>query len=121
MLRQIVETKQETIVPIITTAIETKKALLTSPVIKSAVEAKIGVVKTLAKSGPEIGKTVAGLVGAAVKATPGLIKAGLCNIVCPISGNEQCKKDHCASKEDEDNQVEVQPRSSKAAFEMPEE
>ena len=48
------------------------------------------------------------------------LKDGLCNIVCPISGDEQCKKDHCDQDKEEDNDVQVQPRASKQAFDVPE-
>ena len=52
------ETKKATILPLVETAIETKKALIESDAIKGIIKAKSGVVATLTETGPEIGKTI---------------------------------------------------------------
>ena len=111
MLKTIVETKKATILPLVETAIETKKALIESDAIKGIIKAKSGVVATLTETGPEIGKTIGSVIGTVADVAPAIIKAGVCGLACPLLG-EQCVKDHCggdATKTD----VTVQPRSSK--------
>lgn len=95
LLRTIVETKKATIGPLLETAIEAKKSLLDSPIVKTVVETKTDLVKNLASAAPQITAVVTGVVGSALKAAPALIKAGICNLICPISGQEKCRKDHC--------------------------
>lgn len=108
LLRTIVETKQETVGPLVSSAIAAKSALVSSPIVKSAVQAKVGVVRSLAEATPEITKGLASVVNTVAEAAPSLLKAGLCNIVCPITGEDQCKKDHCQDEKEE--QEVVQPR-----------
>lgn len=70
----------------------------------------MGVVRSLAEATPQLTRSISGVINTVAEAAPALLKAGLCNVVCPISGQEQCKKDHCQETETVDG---VQPRASK--------
>ena len=99
--RTIVETKKEAVVPLLDIALNTKKSLLESPVVKSVVEAKSSVVSTLPKA-----------IMPFVESVPKLFRMSLCNLACPLIGTEQCKKDHCDEEEQqgEEEEVTVLPR-----------
>merc|ERR1712001_460108 len=77
--------------PVIDTVIETKSALLNSPVTKAVVDTKLNALKAGIK-----------LVEPIIEAVPELLKGALCNLLCPILGTEQCKIDHCEDYEAED-------------------
>ena len=87
--------------PLLDVAIETKKNLFQSPIIKSVVDVKSSVIQTLPKA-----------VEPLFNALPMLLKSTLCNIGCPLIGTEKCKKDHCEGyKEIEDISEEVENSS----------
>ena len=114
LLRTIVEAKQETVAPLVTGAIAAKTSLVQSPIVKSAVEAKMAVVKSLADATPALTRSLGGVVNAVASAAPALLKSGLCNVVCPLTGQEECKKEHC--EEAEAGEVEtasISPRQAK--------
>lgn len=87
--------------PLVSGAIAAKTALVSSPIVRSAVQAKVGVARNLAEATPEITKGLASVVNTVAESAPALLKAGLCNIVCPITGEDQCKKDHCQEEQEE--------------------
>merc|ERR1711953_1267053 len=79
---------------LLNTIVETKKALIESDAIKGIIKAKSGVVATLTETGPEIGKTIGGVIGTVADVAPAIIKAGVCGLACLLLG-EQCVNDHC--------------------------
>jgi len=97
LLKTVAETKQDIIAPILDVAIETKKSLLSSPIVKTVIETKVGLVQNL----PNI---ITPLTGTLTE----ILKMSICNMLCPLIGTEQCKIDHCPPSEVED--VTVSPR-----------
>ena len=69
--------------------INTKTALLQSPVVSSILDVKTSALQTLPKA-----------LDPVLKALPMLLRSTLCNIGCPLLGTEQCKKDHCDGYEE---------------------
>ena len=97
LLKKVAETKQDVIAPILDVAIETKKSLLSLPIVKTVVETKTGLVQNLPK-------VISPLTGTLTD----ILKMSICNMLCPLIGTEQCKIDHCPPSEVED--VTVSPR-----------
>ena len=111
MLKTIVETKKETVLPLVETAINTKKALIESDAISGVIKAKAGVVKTLTEAGPQVGQAIGGVVATIADVAPAVIKAGVCGLVCPVAG-EQCKKEHCQGETSDSSGIQPRNRSS---------
>lgn len=95
LIQTIAEAKKDAVEPIL----EAKKSLLESEIVETALNAKAALVSNIAAAGPQITVALSGVVEAVAEAAPNIIKSGLCNVVCPLTGQEQCKKEHCEEKE----------------------
>merc|ERR1711881_88906 len=112
ILRTIVETKQDIVLPVIESAIAAKTSLINSPIVSTAIDAKSAVVRSLVESLPELTRAVGSVTGAVVETGAGAVRLGLCSFVCPITG-EECRKDHCDQDAEGTTDFNGQPRTSK--------
>ena len=108
LLKTVAETKQEVVTPIVKTVIDTKKAIIESPIVKSVIEAKGPILKSVIEAKSSVVQNLPNAISPITDSLSEILKMGLCNFGCPIIGTEQCKLDHCPKIEAEE--VTVSPR-----------